>query len=360
MEIYLSASEISFNGINTPISSVIPSLNIGDVILLNHSTYGSYYNLSGNELTGVIPFDVVCIDHAEFTEEKNQGKKNITLMSKNILRYSIFDFNIDENNLPAFGENIWPSSTLEQYLNSTNQSGVLNESLDLVPSSKFLNVSKNCSYLYADEPGFLGGFDDFIRDIIPSVNIKSAKNDFNSKYSIGDKAYLNELISEKSRCENQFNYNNSLLDIYESETSRGILTMELSSGISGLNNKIKQCIDCKDAISNLQKYLSGTCKKDVITCENEILSSLTSYFNEIIENFNDIENFYNNDHSNYSKLDINVSSIISNIDNIFNKIISIDDKLNEKLSGFNELDFMNYRFIIEYFNRLYFVNFTKY
>lgn len=335
MEVYISSTTV-LNDVKNKINT--NQFSEGDIILFNHSDLGSTYNLSGTILSNVIPFEVVGIKQAEFSNPANSSKNNITLMSKNILRPAVFDFDINENNELGLGSNNWEESKLRQYLNSS--SGTVFEN---VPQS-FLDLSDNTSYLYTNESGFLAGFDSYVTGCFPEVNIKTAKNDFDSGFSIGDKQYLAELNFKKSSYEYQKEYNDGLLSVYRSKTSRDCLTGCINDEINKINTKINECNTCINAINSTKTFLTK-CKSDLKNAENDITNRLTNLFTELVNNFKNIENFKNSTSTyDYNKLSNNISKIFELINTITSEILSIEEKLNDVLKSFKDEDFLNYAF----------------
>jgi hypothetical protein len=277
MNTYYISSQLLLDEFSTKIQS--DNVNIGDIILLNHDALGTNYNLSGVNISGVIPFEIVSKNGVEFDDLSLSSKNSITLMSKDILRYVSFNINeISSNNSYdlSFGDNNWKYSTLKTWLNS-NKENIFN---DFDFSENAIDLSDDSISLYLNEPGFLYGFDDFISNNIP--NIKNKTNVISEK-SLTPKEHYFALSSLNDQISNS-----NLTNFYTYESISNFLPLSTLNDFlisSRTNDKL-----CKDKIpvslirDKINESTLKFIEKEKLT--NFLLSSKIDILNE-----NDLNNF---------------------------------------------------------------------
>jgi hypothetical protein len=154
---------VSLGILSKPISE-FTNADIGTIVSI------PYTDSSGN-ITGPIEFEVVGVNHHKSIDD--ESKPTITLMSKNVLRHAAFDAkepNNPDSNRVDYGNNRWSVSNIRQWLNS---SGAANEwftpqhEYDATPDTT--NVDSVVG-AYADDPGFLAGFSDDVKQHFATVS----------------------------------------------------------------------------------------------------------------------------------------------------------------------------------------------
>jgi hypothetical protein len=144
-----------------------------------------YNDESGKILlnNGCIEFEVVGVNHHK--DIYDESKPTITLMTKNIIRYAAFDAKEPNNpfidsydetiNRTIYGNNRWGVSNIRQWLNSEDASNewfTPQHEYDEAPTiDKVYNKNKDGAY--ADDPGFLVGFSDAIKQHFATVRNKT-------------------------------------------------------------------------------------------------------------------------------------------------------------------------------------------
>ena len=165
----LNSDLIKLGILPKPISEYTDA-DIGSIILI------PYTDESGKILlnNGCIEFEVVGVNHHK--DINDESKPTITLMTKNIIREAAFDIREPNNtdwNRKMFGNNRWSVSNIRQWLNSE---GVANEwftkqhEFDEAPTT---DIGFNEVGIYADDPGFLVGFSDEIKQHFATVRNKT-------------------------------------------------------------------------------------------------------------------------------------------------------------------------------------------
>ena len=145
-----------------------------------------YTDDSGN-ITGPIVFEVVGVNNHKYIN--NPNKPTITLMTKNIIRYAVFD--VMEPNNPLYdegwgetqrakvGNNRWSVSNIRQWLNSegaANKWFTPQHEYDEAPGGDkitFMPEYEDGVAGYADDPGFLAGFSSEIKQHFATVRNKT-------------------------------------------------------------------------------------------------------------------------------------------------------------------------------------------
>lgn len=155
--------------------------DIGSTILI------PYNDESGKILLndGCIEFEVVGVNHHK--DISDESKPTITLMTKNIIRYAAFDAKEPNNPLidsywetkerDTGGNNRWLVSNIRQWLNSEGAAGewfTPQHDYDEAPTiDKVNDYYKNKKGAYADDPGFLVGFSNEIKQHFATVRNKT-------------------------------------------------------------------------------------------------------------------------------------------------------------------------------------------
>lgn len=152
-----SASDLVSLGILSKPISEFTNDDIGTIVSIPYTDASGKIDLNN----GCIEFEVVGVNHHKSAED--ESKPTITLMSKNILRFAVFDeAEIDnpDSNRKDMGNNRWSVSNIRQWLNSN---GAANEWF--TPQHQY-DTAPNA---YAANPGFLTGFNDEIKPHFATV-----------------------------------------------------------------------------------------------------------------------------------------------------------------------------------------------
>lgn len=125
-------------------------------------------------ISGPIEFEVVGVNHHK--DISDESKPTITLMTKNIIRPAAFDAlepNNPDSNRAKYGNNRWSMSNIRQWLNSeyvANEWFTTLHKYDEAPTTDKVN---NDAGAYADEPGFLAGFSNEIKQHFATISNKT-------------------------------------------------------------------------------------------------------------------------------------------------------------------------------------------
>jgi hypothetical protein len=171
-------SELVKLGILSKEVSEYTDADIGEIISI------PYNDESGKILlnNGCIEFEVVGVNHHK--DINDETKPTITLMTKNIIRYAAFDGIEPSNPLydeawgryarARYGNNRWSVSNIRQWLNSegaANEWFTIQHEYDTAPTAN--RVYNEQSGIYADDPGFLAGFSDEVKQHFATVRNKT-------------------------------------------------------------------------------------------------------------------------------------------------------------------------------------------
>lgn len=170
-----SISDLVSLGILSKSISEFTDADIGTIVSIPYTDESGQILLNN----GSIEFEVVGVNHHK--DINDESKPTITLMSKNILRPAAFD--AKEPNNPAYdedlgvnarasyGNNRWSVSNIRQWLNSegaANEWFTAQHEYDEAPTTdKVYGYDESAAY--ADDPGFLAGFSDEIKQHFATV-----------------------------------------------------------------------------------------------------------------------------------------------------------------------------------------------
>jgi hypothetical protein len=139
------------------------------------------YNDESGNIEGPIEFEVVGVNHHK--DVNDETKPTITLMTKKVIRYVPFDAKEPDN--PFYdeewdgtsraknGNNCWSMSNIRQWLNSEGLGSywfTSQHEYDVAPDTTNVHTAEEA---YADDPGFLAGFSNEIKQHFATVRNKT-------------------------------------------------------------------------------------------------------------------------------------------------------------------------------------------
>ena len=155
--------------------------DIGSIISIPYNDESGKIALNEN---GCIEFEVVGVNHHKSIDD--ESKPTITLMTKKVIRVAVFDgkeLNNPQRNRQYYGNNRWLVSNIRQWLNSNdaaNEWFTPQHEYDETPS--MTNIMQNAVYgdsaAYANDPGFLAGFSDDMKQHFAIVRNKTILCDY--------------------------------------------------------------------------------------------------------------------------------------------------------------------------------------
>lgn len=170
----LNESDLVKLGILSKQVSEYTDADIGSIISIPYNDESGKITLKD----GCIEFEVVGVNHHK--DINDETKSTITLMAKNIIRPTVFDGKEPDNpdgNRASCGNNRWSVSNIRQWLNSEgkpNEWFTVQHEYDAEPNSNNVDYFGHFDYgSYLEDPGFLTGFSDEIKQHFATVKNKT-------------------------------------------------------------------------------------------------------------------------------------------------------------------------------------------